>query len=214
MLLAIQGLGPMTATVLAVLTATVVHPITTAHGFGPHAGADLSRMCACACGNTCGNTCGNMWGLYVYARACVCVCLCVCVCVCVCMRACAAIAEAAFFCSSPITETIPYFSQTISVMEAENFTVAADAGAGVWEPRAWAHSPGYFAANQANAFMSRRAYLHADANVSSGSASAFVRIAQAGTYNVLLRYEALYRFETPVNYFKYTKQRRESPRCQ
>jgi hypothetical protein len=91
---------------LAVLTATVV---PTAHGFGPHAGADLSQ-------------------------------------------------------------TIRFLANILSWRR--NFL-------GCW-------------------YASRRAYLHTDANVSSGSASAYVRIAQAGTYNVLLLYEALYRFETPV----------------
>ena len=83
--------------------------------------------------------------------------------------------------------------------EAENFTTSSGKAGdnATWEARAWAHSPGYFAANQANAFMSRRAYLHADANATAGAgaASATVRIAKAGVYNVLLRYEALYRFE-------------------
>jgi hypothetical protein len=61
-----------------------------------------------------------------------------------------------------------------------------------------AHSPSYFAANQENSFMSRRAYLHADAHAANGSfASASIRLAHAGNFTVLVRYEALYRFETP-----------------
>lgn len=73
------------------------------------------------------------------------------------------------------SQTIPYFSQVITVIEGENFT----AGTG-WEPRDWAHSPGYFASNSANDFMSRRAYLHADAHAPNGStATATVRIGQA-----------------------------------
>ena len=93
------------------------------------------------------------------------------------------------------SQAVPYFSQTIAVVECENFTVLS----GEWEPRAWAHSPGYFASNSANDFLSRRAYLHAPAHAINGSvAASLVSIKAAGTYTVLLRYEALYRFETPV----------------
>jgi hypothetical protein len=95
-----------------------------------------------------------------------------------------------------MSQTYPYFSQHITVIEAENFT-ALDPGG--WEAREWAHSPGYFAANSANCFISRRAYLHAAKDAPAGSrAASRARIAAAGTYTVLLRYEALYRFETPV----------------
>ena len=84
--------------------------------------------------------------------------------------------------------------QVYTVIEAENFSVSGSA----WEPRAWAHSPGYFASNSANDFISRRAYLHADAHAANGTtATATVRIAQDGDYTVMVRYEALYRFETP-----------------
>ena len=42
------------------------------------------------------------------------------------------------------------------------------------------------------------AYLHADAHAANGTtATATVRIAQDGDYTVMVRYEALYRFETP-----------------
>lgn len=93
------------------------------------------------------------------------------------------------------SQAVPYFSETISVIEAENFTVLS----GEWEARAWAHSPGYFASNSANDFLSRRAYLHAPAHAINGTlAASVVSIKGAGTYTVLLRYEALYRFETPV----------------
>ena len=93
------------------------------------------------------------------------------------------------------SQVVPYFSQTISIVEAENFTVLG----GEWEPRAWAHSPGYFASNSANDFLSRRAYLHAPAHAINGTvAASLVTIKAAGTYTVLMRYEAPYRFETPV----------------
>ena len=93
------------------------------------------------------------------------------------------------------SQAIPYFGQTNYVIETENFTVIS----GEWEARAWAHSPGYFASNSANDFMSRRAYLHAPAHaINSTIAASNAAIQEAGTYTVLLRYEALYRFETPV----------------
>jgi len=99
------------------------------------------------------------------------------------------------YCNHPLLSPPPHMHE----FEAENFTMSSGKAGdnATWEARAWAHSPGYFAANQANAFMSRRAYLHADANATAGAgaASATVRIAKAGVYNVLLRYEALYRFE-------------------
>jgi hypothetical protein len=94
-----------------------------------------------------------------------------------------------------VSQLIPYFSETITVVEAENFTLID----GEWEPREWAHSPGYFASNSANDFLSRRAYLHAPAHAVNGTkAASRVAIKAAGRYSVLLRYEALYRFETPV----------------
>ena len=48
--------------------------------------------------------------------------------------------------------------------EGENFTASAGAQ---WQPKAWADDGGLFASTVANTFMSRRAYLHAPANVSA-----------------------------------------------
>lgn len=68
---------------------------------------------------------------------------------------------------------------------------------GSWEAREWAHSPNYFAATLADTFLSRRAYLHAPAAATSHSiAAASMLIAAPDDYHVLVRYEALYRFET------------------
>jgi hypothetical protein len=89
-----------------------------------------------------------------------------------------------------------YFEQYITVVEAENMT--APGGGGGWEAREWAHSPNYFAASLADTFLSRRAYLHAPANSTGHDvASASMKIGRTDNYHVLLRYEALYRFETP-----------------
>ena len=81
-------------------------------------------------------------------------------------------------------------------MEAENFTVAGLGNS--WLTGDWGHSPTRFAATVANTFMSRRACLHAPANVSAESvATMLFTVSKAGAYNVLLRYEAAYLFETP-----------------
>ena len=62
----------------------------------------------------------------------------------------------------------------------------------------WGHAPTRYAATIANTFMSRRSCLHAPANVSStSSASMAFAVSKAGAYNVLLRYESAYLFETP-----------------
>ena len=69
---------------------------------------------------------------------------------------------------------------------------------GAWQPLEWARSDNYFAATLADTFLSRRAYLRAPANASTESvAAASMLIAKADNYHVLIRYEALYRFETP-----------------
>lgn len=69
---------------------------------------------------------------------------------------------------------------------------------GAWEPLEWALSDNYFAATLADTFLSRRAYLRAPANASTESvATASMFVAKTDNYHVLLRYEAVYRFETP-----------------
>jgi hypothetical protein len=80
-------------------------------------------------------------------------------------------------------------------IEAENMTKVS----GEWLTGDWGHAPTRFAATVANTFASRRAVLHAPAGVGAESvASSTFRVSVAGSYHVLLRYEAAYLFETPV----------------
>jgi hypothetical protein len=79
---------------------------------------------------------------------------------------------------TPGGQTYQYFDSFISVMEGENFTSTTG-----WTPELWAHSPKTrFASTVANVFHSRRGFLHAPAD---------------GAHQVLVRYEAAYRFEVP-----------------
>ena len=79
--------------------------------------------------------------------------------------------------------------------EGENFTASAGAQ---WQPKAWADDGGLFASTVANTFMSRRAYLHAPANVSADDvARAKFSVSKTGSYSVLARYESGYRFQMP-----------------
>lgn len=91
-----------------------------------------------------------------------------------------------------VSQIAPYFSQNITFLEAENMT--EDGG---WEARQWGHGGNYFSSTVNNVFMSRRMYLHAPANASTGTiARATITVAEDGDYMVMARYEALYRFET------------------
>ena len=98
----------------------------------------------------------------------------------------------------PCSQLVPYFSETITVIEAENLTATGFAGSGGegWEPRAWAHGGNYFASTVNNVFHSRRAFLHADAAATGAAASGTFHVAAASMYTVMIKYEALYRFET------------------
>ena len=90
------------------------------------------------------------------------------------------------------SQVAPYFSQNITFLEAENMT--EDGG---WTAKQWGHGGNYFASTVNNVFMSRRAFLHAPANATSDTAAhGAVTVAEDGEYIVLVRYEALYRFET------------------
>lgn len=83
----------------------------------------------------------------------------------------------------------------LTVLEAENFTVAAGS---LWSAQEWARSPNYFASTVTNTFHSRRAYLHAPAVATPADvASAAFTVAATGSYSLLARYESLFRFETP-----------------
>eukprot|EP01050_Picozoa_sp_SAG11_P022345 SAG11_NODE_4204_length_2015_cov_1.736952_2_plen_308_part_00 len=92
---------------------------------------------------------------------------------------------------------LPYFHTNLIVMEAENFT-ASDTG---WKAMPWMLSNNRFAASVADTYLSRRAYLRGDANMTTGVISTMefeIEDDEAGDYQALLRYEAAYNFETPV----------------
>ena len=96
------------------------------------------------------------------------------------------------------TQFVPYFAQTLSVVEAENFTSTSPAGESCWQAREWAHSPNYFASVVSNVFHSRRAYLHAPANATSvATAVATLSIEHPGNYTPLARFEAPFGYEVP-----------------
>jgi hypothetical protein len=94
---------------------------------------------------------------------------------------------------------LPYFGSNLIVMELENFTTAADAAG--WSARPWLTSANRFAASVADTYLSRRAYLHGPANVTASATATMsfeLSADEAGCYDVLLRYESAFNFETPV----------------
>lgn len=103
----------------------------------------------------------------------------------------------------PIPGTPQYLSYfddpPMIAMEAENFTLQSLPKVhNEFVSGDWGHAPTRYAATIANTFMSRRSCLHAPANVSNTSvATMLFSVAKAATYNVLLRYESAYLFETP-----------------
>lgn len=76
------------------------------------------------------------------------------------------------------------------VCEAEEFQVTAPG----WQARPWGTN--YYAATLANTFLSRKAYLGAPEECEQTVASIDVQVPEAGRYLALVRYEAVYRFET------------------
>ena len=77
-----------------------------------------------------------------------------------------------------------------------------------FSPCEWGADGNLFASDVWNVFHSRQAYLHADANASLGSeAVATVPISADGSFAVMLRYEAAYRFSSP---FRVTIEQNES----
>eukprot|EP00039_Didymoeca_costata_P021098 m.343405 g.343405 ORF g.343405 m.343405 type:complete len:1268 (+) comp22801_c0_seq1:126-3929(+) len=86
--------------------------------------------------------------------------------------------------------------QTLVFLEGENFTTS-----GNWEAREWAKGPNYFSSTVTNVFHSRRAYLHGPENSAApgDGATASFQVPAAGSYSVLVRYEAPYRFEVPFS---------------
>jgi len=94
-----------------------------------------------------------------------------------------------------VSQVVPYFSENMVHIEAEDFTPAPGAG---WAKKKWGDDGGFFASTVANTFHSRRGYLHAPANASSESvATAAITVPTAGSYTVLARYEQGYRFTMP-----------------
>jgi len=81
------------------------------------------------------------------------------------------------------------------VCEAEEFRVTAPpAGTTGWVAKRWGEN--YYAATFANSFLSRKAFLGAPEQCDHTAASINVDIKHPGRYLVLVRYEAVYRFET------------------
>jgi hypothetical protein len=81
-------------------------------------------------------------------------------------------------------------SDTTVVCEAEEFRVASPG----WRAKAWGDN--YFAATLANCFLSRKAYLGAPEQCDRTTATITAKVPKAGRYLALVRYEAVYRFET------------------
>ena len=74
--------------------------------------------------------------------------------------------------------------------EAEEFTVEKPG----WQARPWGEN--YYAATFANTFLSRKAFLGAPEDCDETVATIRVNVGEAGRYLVLVRYEAVYRFQT------------------
>ncbi len=77
------------------------------------------------------------------------------------------------------------------VAEAEEFDPISSGG---WRPQDWGEN--YYAATFANTFLSRKAFLGAPAQCARSEAAITVQVPRAGRYLALVRYEAVYRFET------------------
>ena len=89
--------------------------------------------------------------------------------------------------SHPVVEAAPggaIFAET------EQFQIEA----GDWQALRWGDN--YYCATMANTFLSRKAFLGTPEQCAHSVASAKMRIETTGRYLVLVRYEAVYRFET------------------
>ncbi len=75
--------------------------------------------------------------------------------------------------------------------EAEEFTLKDAKG---WKARDYGEN--YYAATFSNSFLSRQAFLGAPENGPRSEASTALAVPASGRYQVLVRYEAAYRFET------------------
>ena len=97
---------------------------------------------------------------------------------------------------------LPYFNTNLIVMEAENFTAVTSSSSSSWEAKPWMLSANRFAASVADTYLSRRAYLQGAAKMGAGASATMefeVEPGEEGDYQVLLRYEAAFHFETPVH---------------
>lgn len=81
-------------------------------------------------------------------------------------------------------------AETTLVCEAEEFQVEQPG----WRARPWGTN--YYAATLANTFLSRKAYLGAPEQCERSVATIEVQVPKSGRYLALVRYEAVYRFET------------------
>jgi hypothetical protein len=87
-------------------------------------------------------------------------------------------------------EAVEPLSDTSVVCEAEEFRVTSPG----WRARKWGEN--YYAATLANTFLSRKAFLGAPEQCERTTATITARVPKAGRYLALVRYEAVYRFET------------------
>jgi hypothetical protein len=81
-------------------------------------------------------------------------------------------------------------SDTTVICEAEEFKVVSPG----WEAKAWGAN--YYVATFANSFLSRKAFLGAPEQCARAVATITARVPNAGRYLALVRYEAVYRFQT------------------
>ncbi|HEX5269928.1 MAG TPA: hypothetical protein VFW33_05555, partial [Gemmataceae bacterium] len=87
-------------------------------------------------------------------------------------------------------ETVQPLNDSTVVCEAEEFRVASPG----WQARKWGEN--YYVATFANSFLSRKAFLGAPEQCERTTATITARVPKAGRYLALVRYEAVYRFET------------------
>ncbi len=87
-------------------------------------------------------------------------------------------------------EAVEPLSDETIVCEAEEFRVASPG----WQARKWGEN--YYVATFANSFLSRKAFLGAPEQCERTTATITARVPKAGRYLALVRYEAVYRFET------------------
>ena len=88
---------------------------------------------------------------------------------------------------------VPLQPDGLYIGEAEEFQSAQPTQPG-WKAQRWGEN--YYAATLANSFLSRKAFLGAPEQCDEAIAAINIDVNEAGQYLVLVRYEAVYRFET------------------